>query len=156
MTTLRLHYTDLAATLDRIERDADRFARGLATIGGWAYDPRTVALVFNRDRLAYSIDLARCESSAATLDWIAQFASKTWATSEDVGDLVRALNAVIGLQANLCGSGKDSPSKARRKIRALREQAPKPGQRHASSNRHGAASVGRFRAPLAGPGDLNR
>jgi hypothetical protein len=48
-----------------------------------------------------------CVDSAKTLDWIAQVANKTWATAEDLGNLVRALHELIDLQAVICGNGTD-------------------------------------------------
>jgi len=51
------------------------------------------------------IPLSMCNSSAEILDWIAKIQEKTWANSQDVGDLVEALNDLLDLQRNFCGAG---------------------------------------------------
>lgn len=52
----------------------------------------------------YKIDLVRCNTSAAILDIIIQMSRKMWMTREDVGHLVEALDDLLNLQANFCGS----------------------------------------------------
>jgi hypothetical protein len=39
------------------------------------------------------------------LDWIFQASEKAWATREDVGDLIEALNTIFHPQQNLCSGG---------------------------------------------------
>ena len=57
----------------------------------------------------YEVDLERCRTSAQILDWLCQLAEKTWITSADLGDLVRALNHLGGhLQSSMCGCGKEN------------------------------------------------
>ena len=46
-------------------------------------------------------------SSAQVLDWIFQMAGKSWVASQDLGDLVHALEDLIDPQANLCSFGTD-------------------------------------------------
>jgi hypothetical protein len=39
------------------------------------------------------------------LDLLAQVNTKMWGTSETIGDLLKAMDYCIGLQAKVCGSG---------------------------------------------------
>jgi hypothetical protein len=60
------------------------------------------------DHWLYYVDLERCRTSAEVLDWLCQVSQKTWATSEDVGDLLRALDHLAGrLQSCMCGFGEE-------------------------------------------------
>ena len=92
--------------------------------GRWRYDPDRIVLVYVGDegREEYEVDPEECTSSAKTLDWIAQVSGKTWASREDVGNLVEALDDLLGLQANLCSFGND---KQISDIRSLIEQRHK-------------------------------
>lgn len=53
----------------------------------------------------YYIDLERCRTSAAVLDWICQVAGKQWATNDVLADLVRALDDLLQPQATMCSGG---------------------------------------------------
>jgi hypothetical protein len=55
----------------------------------------------------YPIDLETCNRSSEVLDWIAQITGKEWATDECIAGLVRALDDILDLQANLCSRGDD-------------------------------------------------
>ena len=55
----------------------------------------------------YYVDLESVVSSAELADWIFQISMKSWASTEDVGNLVRALDAIFYPQANLCSGGRD-------------------------------------------------
>jgi hypothetical protein len=55
---------------------------------------------------SYEIDLEKCVTPAKVLDWIAQISMKKWATREDVGYLVQAMDSILRLQSNLCPGGK--------------------------------------------------
>lgn len=46
-------------------------------------------------------------ASAPVLDWIAQLSMKAWASREDIGYLVEALDDIFGLQAAFCGGETD-------------------------------------------------
>jgi excisionase family DNA binding protein len=74
------------------------------TWGRWTYDARTLVL----HHPYYEVDLERCIDVHSILDWILQVAGKTWATSSDIGDLVRALAelAGYGLQGAVCPFGR--------------------------------------------------
>lgn len=76
------------------------------TWGNWRYDARTMVV---RHRLwNYEVDLESCTTSARTLDYIFQVASKTWATAKDLGDLVQAIDDLLDPQAHLCSFGMDT------------------------------------------------
>lgn len=71
--------------------------------GPWCFDGKYL----EHDDTGYYIDIKRCGTSAAILDWITQISHKAWGTQECVGWLVRAFDAVIDLQANRCGNGRE-------------------------------------------------
>ena len=82
--------------------------------GPWSYDsdPKKNQLVGSfpaqgRQPRTYGVFLSQCRNSAEILDWIAQFAGKTWTTPEQVGHLVIVLNDLIGFQRHVCGDGQD-------------------------------------------------
>ena len=55
----------------------------------------------------YGVDVDRCVTAAETLDWIVQLARKSWCSSKDVGDFVRALDQIAdGLQGAVCPFGR--------------------------------------------------
>lgn len=90
--------------------------------GTWEYDPDSMLLTLERDgRQLYEVPLYECTTSAATLDWIIQVATKTWATDADLAGLVRAIREVIKPQAYLCGSGIERGPVKWEKGRATRE-----------------------------------
>jgi len=56
--------------------------------------------------IEYDVDLERCKTSAATLDWLCQVMHKRWTTNKDVGDLLQAIDELAdGLQSVMCGGG---------------------------------------------------
>jgi hypothetical protein len=62
------------------------------TWGRWKYDADTLTLQFIVEGCwHYEIDLETCTDATSILDCILQVSDKTWTTSEDIGDLVRAL-----------------------------------------------------------------
>ena len=73
-------------------------------IGSWTYEAERKVFVHD-DPDYYECDAEDMQTSAAVLDWIAQVANKPWVTQADVADLVRIIDEVVGLQANLCGGG---------------------------------------------------
>jgi hypothetical protein len=62
----------------------------------------------------YEVALDDCTDSAQTLDWIAQVAGKSWATNGVLAGAVRALDAVLDVQGNLCGGGISRTRRPRR------------------------------------------
>jgi len=72
----------------------------------WDLDPEQLVLRCRPEcGCRYEIDLERCLTSAEVLDWLCQIAKKAWATDAILADLVRALNAVLDPQSNLCPGG---------------------------------------------------
>jgi hypothetical protein len=72
--------------------------------GHWRYDPKLLTLTYLP--YDYEVDLETCTNSAAVLDWVAQVAGKNWGTKA-VGSFVLALNTLLELQVNVCGSARD-------------------------------------------------
>jgi len=75
------------------------------TWGNWWYDQKNRVLEHRTSH--YYVILKQCGNSANVLDWIAQIKDKSWATAKDLGDLVTALDDILGLQGNICGGGTD-------------------------------------------------
>lgn len=76
---------------------------------GWRYEPDTLIVAFYDQRgvFRYEVDLERCRTSAAMLDWIMQVARKGWATDAVLAGLVRAFNRLLRPQRYLCSYGKE-------------------------------------------------
>jgi hypothetical protein len=55
----------------------------------------------------YQIPVDEMTNSASILDWIFQVQEKTWASSSDVGDLVGAIESILG--RGVAGGGVDRP-----------------------------------------------
>ncbi len=75
--------------------------------GKWVYKKDTLEIVYHsEEKWEYGVDLERCRNSSDILDWIIQIAQKSWATPEDIGNLVRALDelAEYDLQSLCYGS----------------------------------------------------
>jgi len=99
--------------------------------GNWRFDLRHKLLIISKTlgdgpiQDIYEVDLDECNSSAQILDWIAQVSDKTWASREDIGYLVMALDDLLGLQGAFCGGGRETSNGrndyARRRIDALVE-----------------------------------
>src|SRR4051794_26104992 len=68
--------------------------------GNWIYDAET--LVLRHKTRHYEMDLEQCATSGQTLDRIFQICGKSWATAEDLGHLIQALDDLLKPQANLC------------------------------------------------------
>lgn len=88
--------------------------------GQWHLDRANLTLQhFN----GYYVDLERCKSSASVLDWLCQVENKTWATADDVLELLRALGDLMGgIQAKMCGYETEH-MKGRNWAKVLREDA---------------------------------
>jgi hypothetical protein len=82
------------------------------TWGAWSLNHTDLTLEFERDGHSYWCDLEDMTDSAQALDWIAQVAGKTWATAEDVGNLVLAINELLRPQSRLCSDGAHQTIKA--------------------------------------------
>ncbi|HEX4473999.1 MAG TPA: hypothetical protein VH142_02910 [Polyangiaceae bacterium] len=91
------------------------------TFGPWRFhrSKLTLELVVGRRRDVYEVDLERCETAAACLDWIMQIAAKTWATPDVIAGLVDAFDALLDPQTTLCSFGQErGPIDPARVIRA--------------------------------------
>jgi hypothetical protein len=73
--------------------------------GKWTLNPDNGCL--ETDNGAYQIPVDEMLDSASILDWIFQISEKTWATSEVVGDLVKAISDILG--RGVCGGGINNP-----------------------------------------------
>ena len=73
----------------------------------WRFVRENLTLAFHQGTHHYEVDLERFINSAAMLDWIFQIEMKTWATDENVRNLLRAFRDTIDPQANLCSFGGD-------------------------------------------------
>ena len=97
-------------------------AQQLAEFKHWCYDADRLVLVHKRTHTyAYEVDVEGCNTATAALDWIAQVAGKTWAQDEPacIGELVIAMNILLGFQQRLCGfgmSGRDGQRINARKV----------------------------------------
>lgn len=83
------------------------------TWGKWTLNTETgcLEITIPNTALTYQVRLEECETSAQQLDWIFQLAEKTWITSTDIGDLVKALRDTFG--RGVASMGKDHPIDAR-------------------------------------------
>jgi hypothetical protein len=75
--------------------------------GRWRFNPDVLCLELydEHDNVEYQVDLERCTTSAATLDWICQVKLKSWADDEVIAGLVRGLDDLLHPQQTLCGQG---------------------------------------------------
>lgn len=80
------------------------------TWGRWTLNPSNACLetdITVSGGPIYQVSVDDMKDSASILDWIYQIEEKTWASSQDVGDLVRAIVEILG--RNVCGGGIDHP-----------------------------------------------
>ena len=65
--------------------------------GRWVYRQETNILAIEHPTgpAVYDIDLDRCGGQVEILDWIFHVSKKVWVTEEDLGHLVRALQACL-------------------------------------------------------------
>ena len=81
------------------------------TWGDWDLDKE--ALVLRHKEIQYEIYLDECNSSAQILDWIIQVSQKSWATDDVIGELIRALDDILGIQGHFCGGGQSREAKGK-------------------------------------------
>jgi hypothetical protein len=72
--------------------------------GKWKLD-RDSRTIYYDGRHEYWFSLAQMNNSAEVLDWIVHLHDEKWATPEDIGNLVAALDDIFDLQNNICGCG---------------------------------------------------
>jgi hypothetical protein len=86
--------------------------------GKWRFDAKLLDLVYEEDgREQYAVDLKDMDSSARMMDWVFQVNMKAWATREDVGNLIEALDDLFRPQATLCSGGADKRMNATEYLR---------------------------------------
>jgi hypothetical protein len=94
--------------------------------GHWEFDAERLVLMYEHGRHEYEVDLEDMTTSAGMLDWIFQVNTKGWASREEIGDLVQALDDLLRPQANLCSGGMDKKFHPAKYIR----EHLRTGQRH--------------------------
>ncbi|MBY4641588.1 hypothetical protein K6L44_16680 [Gluconacetobacter entanii] len=76
----------------------------MATWGNWQLNLKNACLEHPGPGVQpYQIYLGDITSSASILNWIYQMKEKTWMTSDDVSDLVKAFYDIFG--RGVCGDG---------------------------------------------------
>jgi hypothetical protein len=90
--------------------------------GRWKYRPDKLTLEYEEKpgRATYPVDLEELTDPAKALDMIMQVTNKVWATTADVGNLVRAINELLSPQATLCSFGRSKRIRSVRKVLANR------------------------------------
>ena len=66
-----------------------------AAWGNWTLNTNTGCLEHQAGG-PYELPVYEMTNSAEILDWVFQIEEKTWASSEDIGDLVTAVREIIG------------------------------------------------------------
>lgn len=72
--------------------------------GKWKLD-RARRVIYYDGGHDYWFSLAQMNNSTEMLDWIVHLHEEKWATPEDIGNLVAALDDIFDLQNNVCGCG---------------------------------------------------
>jgi hypothetical protein len=72
--------------------------------GHWKLDRDRRAIYYDGPH-NFWFSLGQMNNSAEVLDWIVQLREQKWATPEDVGNLVAALDDIFDLQNSMCGCG---------------------------------------------------
>ncbi|MDH7973576.1 hypothetical protein QH494_15400 [Sphingomonas sp. AR_OL41] len=75
--------------------------------GPWTIDLRDARLVYQRGEMEYFVPVDEMTDSAQILDWIFQVNEKSWASRDDVGHLVEAIEDMLG--RDVAGGGVDQP-----------------------------------------------
>jgi hypothetical protein len=73
--------------------------------GVWRLERANLTLVHSGEGRSYEVDLEAMNTTGQMLDWIFQVSGKSWATRQDVGELVQALDDIFHPQQNLCPGG---------------------------------------------------
>jgi hypothetical protein len=87
--------------------------------GPWRLDASNLVLHAGE----YEIHLYECDSAAKVLDWIAQIAGKSWGDNETLAGLVRVLDDVLDMQANLCSFGQSGEPLTRERLHEMASAA---------------------------------
>jgi len=88
-----------------LKRLAEQKAKHGQMWGRWRFDAKLFQLICE-DEL-YGIELEDCTDSAQVLDGLLQVQGKTWSTPEDIGNILKGIDAVAGggLQGAVCPMG---------------------------------------------------
>ena len=86
--------------------------------GNWKLDRDRRAIFYDGPH-DYWFSLAQMNNSAEVLDWIVELHEKSWATPEDIGNLVAALDDIFDLQNNICGCGVEHRFNAKEHVAKL-------------------------------------
>jgi hypothetical protein len=73
--------------------------------GVWQLEKSNWTLVHTGEGSGYDVDLEDMNTTGQMLDWIFQVSEKSWATRQDIGDLVEALDDIFNPQQYLCSGG---------------------------------------------------
>ena len=67
--------------------------------GRWVYRRANNTLLIEEPvQDQYAVHLDPCTNQVEVLDWIVQVSSELWATENDIGHLVRAMEACLGIR----------------------------------------------------------
>src|ERR1017187_2385426 len=69
--------------------------------GHWVYNEKNLTLNYKKPYEIYEVDLERCTTSAAILDWIFQIRMHDYS----VADFVEAIHDLLDPQRNYCSGG---------------------------------------------------
>ena len=94
--------------------------------GKWKLDRARRAIYYDGPQ-DYWFSLAQMNNSTEVLDWIVHLHEEKWATPEDIGNLVAALDDIFDLQNNICGCGIEHRFNAREHLAKLFPAASAPG-----------------------------
>lgn len=85
------------------------------TWGRWTFNPSNFCLETTIGATGlYQIPVDEMINSASILDWIFQVSEKTWASSQDTGDLVKAIVDLLG--RGVASGGVDHPLDAKARL----------------------------------------
>ena len=73
-------------------------------IGRWKF--YTESLTLQHTVSGYPVEFSNIHTSAQMLDTIFQVQQKTWATPQDISDMLKAMATILNPQANYCSWGK--------------------------------------------------
>ena len=86
--------------------------------GNWKLDRARRAIYYDGSP-EHWFPLTQMNNSTEVLDWVVQLHEKKWATPEDIGNLVAALDDIFDLQNNMCGCGIEHRFNARAHLAKL-------------------------------------
>jgi hypothetical protein len=81
--------------------------------GVWQLQKSSWTLLHTRYDHPFQVELGNINTTGQMLDTIFEFSEKSWATREDVGNLVAALDDIFDPRQNLCPGGASRTIEAR-------------------------------------------